>query len=114
MEELSEPARRLGLAAEGGGRLAAPGRWCVSSAANWLRAVALQGAHLGLDPAERVAQRSQGRCRLRVVGEARLEVDHALAQQVSLGGQAGGPHRTRLADDRGSGSGADHEAGEEG
>ena len=78
-----------------------------------VRAVALEGAHLRLDAAERVAQRSEGRCRRRVVREARLEIDHALAQQVSLGGQAGGPHRTRLEDDRRSGSGTDHEAGEE-
>ena len=52
--------------------------------------VALEGGHLPLDPAEGVAQRGQHGGGLGVLAHRRLEVDHALTQQVALGGQGRG------------------------
>ena len=73
-------------------------------------AVALERADLLLDPAERVAQRREGGGRLGVVGQRRLEVDHPLAQQVPLRGDARRTHGTDLAHDEGGDCGAEDEA----
>ena len=60
--------------------------------------VALERPDLALDPAEGILERGEEGRGLEVLGERRLEVDDALAEEISLGddgGRAGGIHQPR-------------------
>src|SRR5699024_9252035 len=66
------------------------------------------------DPAQRLTHRGQRRGGLRVIGEARLEVGHALAQAVSLGREAHDAGTGRQGGHERPDEGAEHQAGQQG